>query len=295
MKYVLGLSGKDSLTSALLIKAHKPDLWEQIELFTTLTGCDYPETLSWLAQLPKLLGKDIAYIEGNLDSSIAQQSAKEGDKAFLPSQKQRYCTREAKIQPFEKWLGKDKAVLYTGIRADEARTGYKASNQVASEFPLVEFGFDLAKVWMLILSLPEEYRPPTFYWPEMHDLARQAWFEDQSSLLPLDEFLTYPQQVQLMAGRSRPNCFLCFNQRRYEVVWLCETHPDLFEKMRGYEKAEYSWIRDFPLSELSEDKRNKIKWNRARKIARAVAKESFGEVLGDGFETMASCGLFCGK
>jgi len=118
---VLGISGKDSLSAALLIKAHKPDLWTRLELFTALTGADYPETIDWLERLPALLDKPIEFIDGDLPGAIARYST--GDRAFLPSTRARYCTREAKIQPFEAWLGSDLATLYTGIRADEQRVG----------------------------------------------------------------------------------------------------------------------------------------------------------------------------
>jgi len=281
MRHVLGLSGKDSLAAALIIKAHDPELWESLEIFTTLTGADYPETLQWISVVPELMGKELVTIDGNA----------------LPSRNARYCTREAKLQPFEQWLGKDAATLYTGIRADEFRVGYKANDQVLSEFPLVKYEMDLAKVWLLILALPVQYRPPTFYWAEMHQLCRDVW-DEQSPLFTgeFDRLLTFTQKVILMAGRSRPNCFFCFNQRRYEVVWMYETHPDLFERMQSFETLGYSWISDFPLADLSDAKRYEIKLRRAKTIVKAVTTAAFGAAVeSDGFESMTSCGLFCGK
>lgn len=293
VRHILGLSGKDSLTAALLIKARKPELWDRLEVFSTLTGADYPETIEWLQRLSGLLGKEISFIDGNLESSLVRRISNE--RAFLPSPMARYCTKEAKLQPFERWLGKGQAILYTGIRADEQRVGYKSSNQIESRFPLVDFNFNLGTVWAFILGLPEQFRPPTFYWEELHQLSREAWTV-QAPLVggDLDNHLSYAQKVVLMAGRSRPNCYFCFNQRRYEVVWLYEKHPDLFEKMMAWEKPEYSWIKGFPLAELNEKKRNDVKWNRACDIAKQVATQSFLS-QSDGFETMASCGLFCGK
>lgn len=296
MRKVLGLSGKDSLAAALLIKAHEPELWAELEIFTTLTGADYPETLAWIEAIPELLGKPVELIDGDIFGAIDRNSSGDG-RQFLPNQKARYCTREAKLKPFEQWLGDAKATLYTGIRADESRTGYKASESVASEFPLHKYGYDLAKVWQMILLLPEKYRPPTFYWESMHQLCREVW-ADENPLFAgrFDELLTYPQKVILMAGRSRPNCFFCFNQRRYEVVWMHETHPELFERMRSFESDQYSWIKDFPLCDLSDEKRHDIKVRRAKAIVKAVSKASFGAALeDDGFGSMSSCGLFCGK
>jgi 3'-phosphoadenosine 5'-phosphosulfate sulfotransferase (PAPS reductase)/FAD synthetase len=292
-RHVLGISGKDSLAASLLVKAYKPELWQRLELFTTLTGADYPETVAWLRCLPELLGKPIEFIEGDLPGAIAHRVS--GDRAFLPSGRARYCTKEAKIQPFERWLGKDRATLYTGIRADEKRAGYKASEQISSVFPLVEFGFDLGRVWALILGLDEQYQPPTFYWESLHELARLAWRE----ALPLfqtelDDHMSHAQKVILMSGRSRPNCYFCFNQRQYEIVWLREAHPQLFAQMMAYEKQDYSWKQDFPLRELTQERCDQIKWKRARAIASEVASQQFSGDA-DGFKSMASCGLFCGK
>ena len=297
MRKVLGLSGKDSLTAALLIKAHEPELWAEIEVFTTLTGADYPETLQWLNNIEKLLAKPVVKIDGDIFASIARNSSSDTDKAFLPSRRARYCTREAKLQPFESWLNGDKATLYTGIRADEIRTGYKADTQIQSEFPLVRYGFTLAKVWQLVLGLPHEFQPPTFYWPEMHQLCRDVWDEENPLFSGgFDSLLTHPQKVILMAGRTRPNCYFCFNQRRYEVVWLYENYPDLFERMQSFEKPGYSWLKDFPLSDLNEEKRKEIKRRRAKAIVRSISVRNFGpSIENDGFESMSSCGLFCGK
>jgi len=297
-RQVLGLSGKDSLAAALLIKAHNPGLWAKLEIFTTLTGADYPETVQWLDAVPELLGKPVTKIDGDIFASIARNSSSDTGKAFLPNRQARYCTREAKLEPFEKWLNGDRVVLYTGIRHDENRIGYKASEQIESRFPLHDYQYGLAQVWQLILALPVKYQPPTFYWPEIHRLCREEW-NAQTPLFEgrFDELLSFTQKVILMAGRSRPNCFFCFNQRRYEVVWLYENYPDLFEQMRSFEDESYSWIKDFPLADLTEERREAIKRRRAKVIVKAVSESNFGPVvgIGDGFEGMASCGLFCGK
>jgi len=150
-------------------------------------------------------------------------------------------------------------------------------------------------VWALILGLPKEYQPPTFYWESLHELARQVWREDMPLFqTELDAHLSHAQKVVLMAGRSRPNCYFCFNQRQYEVVWLREAHPDLFAQMAAYEKDEYCWIKDFPLRDLTQTRCDEIKLRRAKAIVKSVASQQFSVEL-DGFEAMPSCGLFCGK
>lgn len=64
--------------------------------------------------------------------------------------------------------------------------------------------------------------------------------------------------------------------------------------MMSYEKPGYSWMQGFPLSELTEEKRQSIKLKRAIAICEQVAYQKFVQES-DGFEQMKSCGLFCGK
>ena len=43
---------------------------------------------------------------------------------YLPSPRQRWCTRVMKIKPFEEFIKEDPVISYIGIRADEHREGY---------------------------------------------------------------------------------------------------------------------------------------------------------------------------
>lgn len=42
---------------------------------------------------------------------------------------------------------------------------------------------------------------------------------------------------QLFSGRTRANCFFCFFQRQYEILWLAETHPDLLWRTSWLERT----------------------------------------------------------
>jgi hypothetical protein len=55
---------------------------------------------------------------------------------YLPSSNARWCTKKLKLEPFEKFVGKDPVISYVGIRGDEDREGYisKKSN-IQSIFP----------------------------------------------------------------------------------------------------------------------------------------------------------------
>ena len=292
MRHLLGLSGKDSLACALLLKAHKPEIWNKLEIFTTLTGFEYPETLKWLKEVESIL-KPITIIDGNLP--LIMEKYKSQENYFLPSQQVRYCTRESKIKPFEKYIKGDKCLLYTGIRYDEQRIGFKSNSNIESVFPLHEFKFDIAKVYTLLAGLENSCRPPTFFWKELYQKTIREW-DTANPLFKgfVQSGLSEIQKEILFSGRTRPNCFLCFNQRQYEVVWLCRTYPNLFEKMKQYESKEYTWIKDFPLSDLTEEKQEKIIKKRCSQLVVTIQKTSFS-VQDDMFSGMTSCGLFCGK
>jgi hypothetical protein len=296
MKHILGLSGKDSLATALLLKAFEPSVYSELQIFTTLTGADYPETITWLNTVSELLEKEIVFINGNLLEVI--ESKKKQENYFLPSRQTRYCTADAKIKPLERWLDLSESyTLYVGIRHDESRVGYKSSSSkynISTEFPLQKYKFDLAKVWALVNGLPSQYQPPTFYWSALHEAARQEWKNQLPMFGSIDDHISEIQKVILFSGRTRPNCYFCFNQRKYEIVWLSETHPGLFEKMKSYESEGKYWLQDFPLKDLSEQKKGEIVCRRAKKIVKMVAEQTFSK-QSDGFESMSSCGLFCGK
>ena len=53
--------------------------------------------------------------------------------------------------------------------------------------------------------------------------------------------------------RTRSGCYLCHYQRRVEVVGLLENHPELFEKMKSYEKDNFTWFKGLPLEYFREN------------------------------------------
>jgi hypothetical protein len=81
---------------------------------------------------------------GGLPALIAKYNA-------LPNWRQRWCTRELKIEPFAKFLIKNSpAVFYVGLRADEEqREGgdYQNVPNVEMRFPMREWGWGLSDVW----------------------------------------------------------------------------------------------------------------------------------------------------
>lgn len=137
--HIVALSGgKDSTAMALRLVEVEP---RDYEFVCTPTGNELPEMIAHWVKLGKLLGKPLKpLLTGvSLGSLIEKQQA-------LPNWRMRWCTRILKIEPFLAYAATvAPAVIYVGIRADEAesREGVEYEQR---RFPLVEWGWDKAKV-----------------------------------------------------------------------------------------------------------------------------------------------------
>lgn len=292
-RHIILISGKDSLTTAIVQKELCPDL--DYEYVFNPTGAELPEVFEWMASVENYLGKKITHVGENLEAIIEMYNY------FLPSGQKRYCTRMSKIEPFIKWIGNDDCIVYYGIRADENREGFnnQSSPNITPSYPLIEKGIGLKEVYLIINA--KGLKPPTFFWTTIYDEVCRVINFDVKPLLSEYEF------DLLFAGRSRANCFLCFNQRLYELVWLLETHPDLFDKMEWYEsqggEKEYTWKSDYPMRKIRSNAK-KIKRKRVQAICKYIStklqvemvfeeeieNEEFFDVL-----EVKTCGLFCAK
>jgi 3'-phosphoadenosine 5'-phosphosulfate sulfotransferase (PAPS reductase)/FAD synthetase len=135
----------------------------------------------------------------------------------------RWCTKQMKIHPLEKFIGEDEAISYIGIRADEHRDGYISTKpNIQPVYPFKERG--LVKADILKLLEESGIGLPSYY----------EW-------------------------RSRSGCYFCFFQRKYEWVMLAQEHPDLFQKAVEYEQNHrdgrtYTWTQGETLLELLQRK-----------------------------------------
>ena len=240
VKHVLGLSGgRDSAALAVYMRQHHPEL--AIEYFFTDTGKELPEVYEFLVKLEGFLGKPIVRLnpDRNFDFWLRQYNN------FLPSPQTRWCTRQLKLRPFERWI---KPVLenegtvysYVAIRADEEyREGYSSTHDsLFVRLPLKEAGIDKAGVLDILdgagLGLPTYYE----------------W-------------------------RTRSGCTFCFFQQKIEWVRLMERHPDYFEEAKAYEKnaidhgSPFTWSKGESLDALSDpDRVAQIKEDHQRRLAR---------------------------
>ena len=204
VRHVLGLSGgKDSAALAIYIQQRYPDIHEKVEYFFSDTGAELPEVYQFLDKLEAYLGKEIA----RLNSNKTFENWLEQHNTMLPSPRQRWCTREMKIKPFEKFVGNDAVISYVGIRADENREGYiSQKDTIKAAFPFVDDGIVRDDVFQMLedtVGIPEYYK----------------W-------------------------RTRSGCYFCFFQRQSEWLGLKRNHPDLFMKAKAFENMErkkYDW------------------------------------------------------
>jgi 3'-phosphoadenosine 5'-phosphosulfate sulfotransferase (PAPS reductase)/FAD synthetase len=203
VRHILGISGgKDSTALAVLLHKEIP----QMEYFFCDTHKELPETYEYLDR-----------VEARLGIKIQRLSADRGFDhwldvygGFLPSPKSRWCTKQMKIIPMEKFIGDDEAVSYVGIRADENRDGYISTRpNITPVFPFKEKGLIKSDIIQILedsgIGMPDYYR----------------W-------------------------RSRSGCFFCFYQRKYEWVMLAQEHPNLFAEAVRYEQEhsdgrQYTW------------------------------------------------------
>lgn len=221
VRHILSLSGgKDSTALAVYMKDKIPN----VEYVFCDTGSELPETYEYLDRIESYLGRKIV----RLNSGKTFDWWLELHFDYLPSPRQRWCTRNMKILPFEEFVGEDQVYSYIGIRADEDREGYITNKKkVVPVYPFKEDGITEKDVWNILnksgIGLPKYYE----------------W-------------------------RSRSGCYFCFFQRSIEWVGLLEKHPELFYKAKAYEKFEedtgkvFTWVDGRSLSDIERDK-EKIK------------------------------------
>lgn len=299
-RHIVPISGKDSLATAIVTRLWFPE--KVLEYFYNEVRKEPPEIYEWLERVEAYLEKPIIRVGADLNEIIKQQKV-------LPSDRMRYCTRLAKIEPMEAYIGTQQpAFVYFGIRADENRIGYKPLGKalIFPIYPLQLLGLKLDDVWQICETV--NLLPPAFFWQDLYDRV--------CAIVP-DEMivqLTTYQRSMLFSWRSRPNCYDCFYQSQYEYIGLYHHHPDLFEAMCIMEETtgadDYTIREGFKMrdlvvradlilekrvTEVAETIFKMFGYDRAaKKKDRAYQKVLFFDKFNDSL-TKTSCGLFCGK
>ena len=223
VRHVLNVSGgKDSSALALLMAGRVNGLEdyriEDVEYVFCDTQKELPETYEYLARL-----------EAELGSEIIRLNAKAGFDhwfkvfdGYLPSPRNRWCTKILKLKPFEAYVSEDNVISYVGLRADEDRVGYISKKpNIKTRYPLKEAGINYNGVVQIL----------------------------EDSGLGLPTFMKW--------GRTNSGCTFCFFQSPYEWVKLSETYPDYFQEAMNYEQIDpnnpnkqFTWMENGPLEDL---------------------------------------------
>lgn len=189
MRHIVGLSGgKDSTALALRLRETEPRDYEYI---CTPTGAELPEMIDWWKRLEEILGKPLIRIthkDRTLDDLIQIYGA-------LPNNRQRWCTRQLKIEPTIAWCVRNAPViLYVGLRADEDEREGIYGDLVTSDFPFRRWGWGINEVWSFLES------------------------KSLASCIPV-----------------RTDCYDCYDQKIREWWALWKYQPVLFEKACQHE------------------------------------------------------------
>lgn len=187
--------GGDSTAMAILMKALFPEI--DFKYVMTDTGVEDEEIYVSLDALEKYLGKSIDRVsDGKTLYEVIEEYG-----GFLPSPKDRYCTRITKLKPFQKWIEKYEGIqkfMYIGIRADESSRLAFTIDEVSTEMPFVDLGLTRKDVFQI---LNETIGIPRYY-----------------------------------SRRSRSGCECCPYQQRAERVGLLQEKPVQFHRAMSYEK-----------------------------------------------------------
>jgi len=198
-RHILGVSGgKDSAALAIYLKDKIPNM----EYIFCDTGKELKEVYEYINVMEAYLGQPIKRLPKELDGTRNDfEHILKLNGGYLPSPMARWCTKDMKLDPFEKYMAGDSVINYVGIRYDERdRKGYMTLDEnVETVFPFVEDKIDYNGVIKILED--SGVGIPTYY----------DW-------------------------RSRSGCYFCFYQRPSEWIGLAERHPDLYIESMKYEK-----------------------------------------------------------
>ena len=155
VRHILSMSGgKDSTALAVYMRDREPDM----EYVFCDTKKELQETYDYLDKVEAYLGKRIHRLndERGFDHWLEVYGH------YLPSPQMRWCTRQLKIRPFERFVGDDAVISYIGIRGDEHRDGYISSKpNIKPRYPFKEDGITERDVYRILdesgLGVPDYY------------------------------------------------------------------------------------------------------------------------------------------
>jgi 3'-phosphoadenosine 5'-phosphosulfate sulfotransferase (PAPS reductase)/FAD synthetase len=219
------------------------DRVENMEYIFSDTRKELPETYEYLDKLENYLQRPV--IRLNADLGFDHWYDMYG--GMIPSNHRRWCTKMLKLKPFEQHVGDANVLNYVGLRADEDRSGYIShKDNITPVYPFREHGLVLRDIEEILMSSGVGMPPYT------------KW------------------------GRTRSGCYFCFYQQKIEWVRLKETHPDLYEKAKAYERPyeksgnQFTWSNGESLEEIERPERmSQIRSDHAVRMERKQRERVF--------------------
>jgi 3'-phosphoadenosine 5'-phosphosulfate sulfotransferase (PAPS reductase)/FAD synthetase len=234
MRHILALSGgKDSAALSVYLKDRVPNL----EYVFLDTGHELPETYEYLDRMEAFLQIKISRLPRKKPQTDRFTSLLRIYHGCLPSPTNRWCTRQLKIEPFEKYIGNDLAYIYIALRADEDRMGYDphSKNNIVPFYPFIEDGLVKKDVFQILeetdVGIPDYYK----------------W-------------------------RSRSGCYFCFFQRKEEWIALYDNHREYFQKACQFEEC-YDNLREpsFHYKNIN-SRKNNYTWSQGETLRELIAR-----------------------
>ncbi|MFM0132775.1 phosphoadenosine phosphosulfate reductase family protein [Paraburkholderia sediminicola] len=212
----------------------------EMEYIFSDTRKELPETYEFLDKISNYLGKPVT----RLNADLGFDHWYEMYGGMIPSNHRRWCTRALKLKPFEQYCGDEEVINYVGLRADENRSGYISHKpNIKAVYPFIDAGLVLRDIEE-ILRVSGVGMPPYTKW-----------------------------------GRTRSGCYFCFYQQKIEWVRLKETHPDLYDKAKEYERPYektgnfFTWSQGESLTELEQPARmEQIRTEHVIRIQRKIER-----------------------
>ena len=239
--------GKDSTALALYLRDRHPD--RSFEYVFCDTHKELPETYEYLTRIEACLGQPIERLSSHHGERGFDHYLKiYGD--FLPSPKQRWCTRRLKIEPFERHVGDDPTLSL-------CRPARRRATQ------------------RVHLDQGEHSGGLSFQGGRHRQGGGDAHpGRERGRALP-----------SYYEWRSRSGCYFCFFQQKGEWVRLRERHPDLFDLAKRYEKVEqgYTWAQGESLTDLEKTERREEILRRERERRERLAARRRPRTLAQAF------------
>ena len=188
MNYLLSYGGGVNSTALILLMEDAcefVDIFDQLHILFADTGCEHPQTYTYLEQMDAYLAqRGQRIIRVSAEQPLLEMCH---ERNFLPSRMNRWCTREAKLNPLWIYEGQTfhidyrrdelQLIRFIGIDAGEVhRVRASKQKQVKQRYPLIEYNLDRQGCQKLIerKGLPLPRKSGCFMCPfaARHELAR---------------------------------------------------------------------------------------------------------------------------